>query len=70
MTSKEIINRNIGLTFDLVKYFVDHPKEIRQLPDQCEIEFIEKDFPAPTHLSGKVRLIKVSNSFEFVKRTG
>ncbi len=37
MTNKEIVNRNIGLTFDFVKQIIDDPALAEQLPDTCGI---------------------------------
>ena len=69
MTNKEVVNRNIGLTFDLVKAIIENPKLAEQIPDNCEIEFIEKDFVTTTELDGKKKyLIKVNNSFELIPR--
>lgn len=42
MTNKETIHRNIGLTFDFVRYLIKNPKEAEKLPDNFELEFIEK----------------------------
>lgn len=72
MTKKEIVNRNIGLTFDFIRYLIDHPDEINNLPDNFKLEFIEKDFPKVeskqknnSHLITK--FVKVNNSFEIIK---
>ncbi len=45
MTKKETVNRNIGLTFDFVREIIKNPSIVNDLPETCEIEFIEKDFP-------------------------
>lgn len=67
MTNKEKINRNIGLTFDFVKFLIDNPKKTENLPDDFELEFIEKDFKIDSKLKGKrKKLVKVRNSFEMV----
>ncbi len=65
MTNKEKINRNIGLTFDFVKFLIDNPEKAENLPDDFELEFIEKDFKVDTELTGK-KLVKVKNSFEMI----
>jgi hypothetical protein len=68
MTNKEIVNRNIGLTFDFVKQIIDNPTLAEQLPDNCEIDFIEKDFTSKNKdIDGKKYLVRVKNSFELVK---
>jgi hypothetical protein len=45
MKRDEIVNRNISLTFDFLKYITEHPEMIEQIPDGCELEFIDKGFP-------------------------
>jgi hypothetical protein len=67
MTNKEIINRNIGLTFDLIHKIIDDPSLINDFPKHCEIEFIEKDFPlTKKDYPKKSKLIKVKNDLELV----
>jgi len=41
----EIVKKNISLAFDFLKYLTDHPELIEKLPDGCELEFLDKDFP-------------------------
>lgn len=43
MTKKEIIEKNIGMTFNFVKYLVDHPEMIDNIPNGAVIEFVDKD---------------------------
>lgn len=45
MRKDEIITKNISLVFDFLRYLIDHPELVEKLPDQCELEFLEKDFP-------------------------
>ncbi|GBD88491.1 hypothetical protein BMS3Abin03_02427 [bacterium BMS3Abin03] len=67
MTNKEKINRNIGLTFDFIKYLIDNPNKIKELPDSFEVEFIEKDFVLTNSIKGKrKKLVKVKNNFELI----
>lgn len=67
MTSKEKINRNIGLTFDFVRHLIKNPKQAENLPNEFELEFIEKDFNVSADLNGKKKkLVKVKNSFEVI----
>ncbi len=74
MTNKEAVERNIGLTFDLVDYLIDNQDIINNLPDKFNLEFVEKDFPkiqksenseSKSHL--KKKYIRVRNSFEVSK---
>ena len=44
MTNKEIINRNIGLTFDFLRQVVKDPSILEKIPDGSTLEFVEKDF--------------------------
>ena len=44
MTTQEIINRNIGLTFDFIRQAVKEPALLDKIPDGSVLEFIEKDF--------------------------
>jgi len=70
MTNKEIVERNIGLTFDFVNYLIDNKSEVEKLPDNFNLKFIEKDFPKRQYLQkgGKKtllqeRYVRVKNSF-------
>lgn len=73
MTNKESVERNIGLTFDFVNYLIDNNKEIDNLPDNFNLEFIEKDFSKieqqkNEHKSSQNlqnKYVKVRNAFEF-----
>lgn len=67
MKNKDI-KKNIGLTFDFVRDLITHPEKAEELPDQAEIEFIEKDFEeSQIQESDKKVLIKVKNTFEVVE---
>lgn len=44
MTRKETINRNIGLTFDLIRQAVHEPALLNKIADGSVIEYAEKDF--------------------------
>ncbi len=60
-----MINRNIGLTFDYVREIIKNPSLADHLPESCEIEFIDKDFPIKNKTSlGDKYIIKVKNIFE------
>jgi len=65
MTNKEIINRNIGLTFDLVRKIIENPDLADKIPDKSVIEFIEKDFEIRKKgFEKNSKLIKVKNEIE------
>lgn len=68
MTNKERTQRDIGLTFDFVRQIIDNPKLAEQLPDKCEIDFIENDFTSLTDRElTKKHLVKVHHTFEVVR---
>ena len=45
MRKNEVVKKNISLLFDFLRYVTDHPELIEKLPDGCELEFLDKDFP-------------------------
>ena len=45
MREKEIITRDIGLTFDFLRYLLENPDEIGKIPNGTEIIFLEDNFP-------------------------
>jgi hypothetical protein len=45
MTKREYVERNIGMTFDFIKYVIDHQETIESLPNGAELDFIDKDLP-------------------------
>ena len=68
MTNKEKIKKDIELTFDFVRQIIETPSLAEQLPDKCEIDFIEKDFTSFSEKDlNKKQLIKVNHTFDIVK---
>jgi len=68
MTNKEKIQKDIELTFDFIRQIIDNPGFAKQLPDKCEIDFIEKNFTSMTEKDlTKKQLIKVNHTFDIVK---
>ncbi|MBC8466203.1 MAG: hypothetical protein H8D55_00025 [Deltaproteobacteria bacterium] len=67
MRKDEIVKKNISLVFDFLRYLTDHPELIEKLPDQCELEFLEKDFPLierETNVEGTEKaFLKVEHTF-------
>lgn len=43
ISNKEIINRNLSLTFEFVKKLMDNPGLLEKLPDYFELNFLDKD---------------------------
>ncbi|MBU2445642.1 MAG: hypothetical protein KJ666_08730 [Bacteroidetes bacterium] len=69
MTNRETVRKNIGLTFDFVRYLITNPQLTEQLPDKCEIDFIESDFSSLTdkELTSK-KLVKVNHTFDIITK--
>lgn len=72
MTSKEKINRNIGLCFDFLRQVVDNPKILDDIPHGSEIEFVDKNFPLIERKSGKGKknqktFLRVRTQMELIK---
>jgi hypothetical protein len=67
MTKKETINRNIGLSFDLLKEILKNPSLLDKIPNGAVVEFVEKDFPKKEMAGSQKRkrkYIRVKNEFE------
>jgi hypothetical protein len=65
MTNKETVNRNIGLTFDLIRKIIKNPDLADKIPDNSVIEFVEKDFEVKKKSYAKnSKLINVKNEIE------
>lgn len=65
MTKKEIIEKNIGMTFDFIRFLIENPKKIKDVPDNAELQFIDKDFPIEEKIvDKKVVLYRASHIFE------
>jgi len=71
LTHKETVDRNIGLTFDFVNYLIDNKEELDKLPDNFQLEFIEKDFSKIEHKQSTLitpslqsKYVRVKNSFD------
>ena len=45
MRKEEIVKKNISLVFDFLRYLTDHPELTEKIPDNCELEFLDKDSP-------------------------
>lgn len=71
MDDKHHMERDIALAFDFLRYLVDHPEMMDEIPDGAELEFIGSDIitvePAEDHSQGKKRtLISAKRVFEFL----
>ena len=47
MTKNEIVLKNISLSFDFIRYLLQHPDLLAGMPENADIEFIERDLPCP-----------------------
>ena len=45
MRKDEVVKKNISLVFDFLRYLTEYPELIEKIPDGCELEFLDKDFP-------------------------
>ena len=68
MTKKEKVNRNIGLSFDLMRKMVDNISLIDNIPNGTSIDFVEKDFSekpkAEVVEKPDITFVKVINDFQ------
>jgi hypothetical protein len=68
MKRDEIVRKNISLVFDFLRYLTDHPELIEKIPDECELEFLDKDFPLtepePSAEAVKKVFLKVEHTFD------
>ena len=68
MKRDEIVKKNISLVFDFLRYLTDHPELIEKIPDGCELEFLDKDFPLtgiePDAEAVKKVFLKVEHTFD------
>lgn len=71
MTNREIINRNIGLTFDFLRQVAKKPSLLDKIPDGSILEFVEKDFSKiekaeTSKTKGKRKYIRVKTQLELI----
>ena len=66
MRKDEIVKKNISLVFDFLRYLTDHSELIEKLPDRCELEFLDKDFPL---IEEESSVASVDTAFLKVERT-
>ena len=70
MTKKEYVERNIGVTFDFVKYLVDHPDLLNTIIDGADLDFIDKDISLRTSVQPnkkKINRYRIQHTFEPIK---
>jgi hypothetical protein len=66
MTNKEMVDRDITLTFDFIRAVVKNPKLLDRIESGSTIEFVQKGVPLKVVKNGKrrVKYVRVSNKFE------
>jgi len=45
MRQEEVVRKNISLVFDFLRYLTDHPEMVEEIPEGCELEFLDGAFP-------------------------
>ena len=68
MTNKEIVNRNVGLSFDFIRQIISNPEIIENMDDNITIEFLQKDYPEREKSKRIIadKFIKVKRKFELI----
>ena len=68
MTNKEIVNRNVGLSFDFIRQIINNPEMIEKIDDNIIIEFLQKDYPEREKSKRIIadKFIKVKRKFELI----
>ena len=71
MTKKEVIEKNIGMTFDFLRYLADHPELVDDIPNSAVIEFVDKEIAVKETISktrkGKAVSFRVERAFKPIK---
>ena len=71
MTKKEVIEKNIGMTFDFLRYLVDHPEMVDDIPNSAVIEFVDKEIAVKETVvktkKGKAVSFQVEQTFKPIK---
>lgn len=47
MTRRERVDAEISVAFDLIRFLIEHPATLKQLPRGAEVEIISSDRPVP-----------------------
>ena len=47
MTKRERVDAEISVAFDLIRFLIEHPATLKQLPRGAEVEIISSDRPVP-----------------------
>ncbi len=70
MTNRQIVERNIGLTFDFLRQVLRNPSMLDEIPSHSVIEFVEKDFTIKESASlvKPDKYLKVKTQLELMRR--
>lgn len=73
MTREDIVQKNIALTFDFIRYVVDHLDMLEQIPDGAHVEFLDMDIPIEPlrhneQDNGEAVLFQVEHAFKTLHR--
>ena len=64
MRKDEIVNKNISLVFDFLRYITEHPELIEKILNGCELEFLDKDYSIPETVKEMNKVfLKVEHTF-------
>jgi len=70
MKKDETVIKNVSLVFDFLRYVTEHPKLLEKLPDECELEFLDRDFPVvkteDDFKNKEKTYLKVEHTFDLV----
>ncbi|MBI2503862.1 MAG: hypothetical protein HYW07_11595 [Candidatus Latescibacteria bacterium] len=74
MDEKHHMERDVALTFDFLRYLVDHPEMMNEIPDGAELEFIGSDIITAESAENdnhdkKRTIISTKRVFEFLRFT-
>ena len=53
MKETEIIQKDIGLTFDFLRFVIDQPQILDKIPHEAELIFLCNEFPLKINASSK-----------------
>ena len=68
MTNKEVVTRNIGLSFDFMKQIISNPEILEKIDNKSTIEFLQKDYSEREKIRRTIpdKFIKVKRNFEVI----
>jgi len=63
-----MVEHNIDLAFDFMRYVIKHPKVLDQIPNGATIEFVQTEMPIHERKgqNGKRKFVRVTRNFEMI----